>query len=52
MTKLIKTYQGDRLIKYLHLQAEVNLLLEQLKNLKQEQLRSQLDEEEISTKNN
>lgn len=38
MMKLIKTYQGDRLIKYLHLQAEVNLLFEKLKNLKQQQL--------------
>ncbi len=46
MNKLISTYQADPLVKYLHLQAEVNLLLEQLKNVKQEQVRSQLEEEE------
>lgn len=37
MTKLINTYQAERVVQYLHLQAEVEMLLQQLKNLKQQQ---------------
>lgn len=35
LTKLMQSYQGDRLVKYLHLQAEIEMLLQQVQTLKQ-----------------
>jgi hypothetical protein len=35
MMKLMKSYEGDRLLEYLHLQAEVEVLLQQLQTLAQ-----------------
>lgn len=35
MTKLAQSYQADQQLKYLHLQAEVEVLLQQLQSLKQ-----------------
>ncbi|MGK7917857.1 MAG: hypothetical protein AB4038_20335 [Prochloraceae cyanobacterium] len=40
MTKLMNSYQADQQVKYLHLQAEIEVLLHQLKNLKQQKLQS------------
>ncbi len=45
MTKLIKTYQAERVVQYLHLQAEVEMLLQQLQNLKQQQSTSTVSEQ-------
>lgn len=36
--KLIKSYQADQQLKYLHLQAEVEFLLQQLQKLKQNKI--------------
>lgn len=36
--KLMKIYQADQQVKYLHLQAEVELLLQELQSLKQKKL--------------
>jgi hypothetical protein len=36
LTKLMQSYQGDRLVKYLHLQAEIEMLLQQVQTQKQE----------------
>jgi hypothetical protein len=38
LTKLMQSYQGDRLVKYLHLQAEIEMLLQQVQTLKQQKL--------------
>jgi hypothetical protein len=37
-TKLMKIYQADQQVKYLHLQAEVELLLQELQSLKQQKI--------------
>jgi hypothetical protein len=36
LSKLMQSYQGDRLVKYLHLQAEIEMLLQQVQTLKQQ----------------
>lgn len=36
--KLMKIYQADQQVKYLHLQAEIELLLQELQSLKQQKL--------------
>lgn len=36
--KLMKTYQTDQQVKYLHLQAEIDLLLQQLQSIQQQKL--------------
>jgi hypothetical protein len=36
--KLMKVYQADQQVKYLHLEAEIDLLLQELQNLKQQKL--------------
>jgi hypothetical protein len=36
LTKLMQSYQGDRLVKYLHLQTEVEMLLQQVQTQKQQ----------------
>ncbi|MBD2577250.1 hypothetical protein [Oscillatoria sp. FACHB-1406] len=38
LTKLMQSYQADQQLKYLHLQAEVEVLLQQLQTLKQRRL--------------
>lgn len=38
--KLMQSYQADQQLKYLHLQAEVEVLLQQLQTLKQRRLAS------------
>ncbi|MGF1487018.1 MAG: hypothetical protein ACFBSE_07895 [Prochloraceae cyanobacterium] len=38
MTKLTQSYQTDQQVKYLHLQAEVEILLQQLTTLKKQQI--------------
>jgi hypothetical protein len=35
LMKLMKTYQAEAQVKYLHLQAEIEVLLQKLRNLKQ-----------------
>jgi hypothetical protein len=35
----MKSYQADQQVKYLHLQAEIEVLLQQLQTLKQKKLR-------------
>lgn len=42
MTKLTQHYQTDPQVKYLHLEAEVEILLQQLQTIKQQQLRAKL----------
>ncbi|WP_407658307.1 hypothetical protein [Lusitaniella coriacea] len=42
MTKLAKSYQADQQLKYLHLQAEVEVLLQQLQSLKQKRSEAEL----------
>ncbi|MDJ0725515.1 MAG: hypothetical protein QNJ38_10430 [Prochloraceae cyanobacterium] len=37
MTNLKQSYQTDQQVKYLHLQAEVEILLQHLKTVKQQQ---------------
>ena len=45
LMKLMKSYQADQQVKYLHLQAEIEVLWQQLQALKQQQLqRSDKDE--------
>jgi hypothetical protein len=36
--KLMKVYQADQQLKYLHLEAEIDLLLQELQTLKQQKL--------------
>jgi hypothetical protein len=36
--KLMKIYQVDQQVKYLHLEAEINLLLQELQTLKQKKI--------------
>jgi hypothetical protein len=36
--KAMKTYQADQQVKYLHLQAEIDMLLQQLQSIKQQRL--------------
>jgi hypothetical protein len=36
--KLMKVYQADQQVKYLHLEAEIDLLLQELQTLKQQKL--------------
>ncbi|MGK7874151.1 MAG: hypothetical protein AB4426_12810 [Xenococcaceae cyanobacterium] len=38
--KLMKSYQADQQVKYLHLQAEIDVLLQELQTLKQQRLRA------------
>ena len=38
--KLMKSYQADQQVKYLHLQAEIEVLLQQLQKLKKEKISS------------
>lgn len=45
MTKLMKPYQADQQVKYLHLEAEIEVLLHQLRNLKEKQQSSTMREE-------
>jgi hypothetical protein len=40
LAKLMQSYQADQQLKYLHLQAEVEVLLQQLQTLKQRRLAS------------
>jgi hypothetical protein len=40
LEKLMQSYQADQQLKYLHLQAEVEVLLQQLQTLKQRRLAS------------
>jgi hypothetical protein len=39
LIKVMKSYQADQQVKYLHLQAEIEVLLQQLQTLKQKKLR-------------
>jgi hypothetical protein len=39
LIKVMKAYQADQQVKYLHLQAEIEVLLQQLQTLKQQKLR-------------
>lgn len=36
LTKVIQMYQADQQVKYLHLQAEIEVLLQQLKTVEQQ----------------
>jgi hypothetical protein len=38
LMKLMKSYQADQQVKYLHLQAEIEVLFQQLQTLKQQKL--------------
>ncbi|MDY7015758.1 MAG: hypothetical protein SVX43_19620 [Cyanobacteriota bacterium] len=44
LDKLMQSYQTDQQLKYLHLQAEVEVLLQQLQTLKQRRLASTMTE--------
>ena len=43
LISLMKSYQADQQVKFLSLEAEINLLLEQLQNLKAEKLKNSED---------
>ena len=49
LMKLMKSYQADQQVKYLHLQAEVEVLLQQLQTI---QLKQQLSTSTLTTKEN
>ena len=44
-TQKTKHYQTNQQVKYLHLEAEIEMLLQKLTNLKQKQVLSQSDSE-------
>jgi hypothetical protein len=48
--KLMKTYQTDQQVKYLHLQAEIELLLQQLQSIQQQKLSTQTPHTEEKSK--
>ena len=44
LRQFMKSYQADQQLKYLHLQAEIEVLLQELQTLKQQRLREAASE--------
>ncbi len=46
LIQLMKSYQADQQVKYLHLQAEIEVLLQQLQTLKQQKQQSTVNSQQ------